>query len=164
MPYLKCLNGQCPEYLFNKLVRVSDTSVRSSRYGHITLRCPKYNRVTKGGKTFLTTSTLLWNSLPVNIRSSESINAFKHKYIKYIKEEYANIDHFPISQYFNFYFFITRIQLGSSLIIVIIHSQEFLNYCNYCYYLFLFIVRMIIVIQVRATDLSVHDCKVFFPR
>ncbi len=36
----KCLHGQCPEYLSNKLIRVSDKSVRSSRYSHITLRCP----------------------------------------------------------------------------------------------------------------------------
>ena len=32
-----------------KLVLVSDTSERSSRYGHTTLRCPKYNRKTEGG-------------------------------------------------------------------------------------------------------------------
>ena len=92
----KCLQGQCPEYLCNKLVLVSDNSVRSSRYGHITLRCPKYNRKTEGGKTFLTSSILLWNSLPVKIRSSESINSFKRRYIEYIKEGYANINHFQI--------------------------------------------------------------------
>ena len=93
----KCLNGQCPEYLCNKFVLVSHTSVRSSRYGHKTLRCPKYNRKTEGGKTFLTSSILLWNSLPVKIRSSDSINSFKGKYIEYVREGYANIDHFPIS-------------------------------------------------------------------
>ena len=84
-------------YLCNKLVLVSDNSVRSSRYGHITLRCPKYNRKTEGGKTFLTSSILLWNSLPVKIRSSESINSFKRRYIEYIKEGYANMNHFQIS-------------------------------------------------------------------
>ena len=73
----KCLNGQCPKYLCNKFVLVSDTSVRSSRYGHITLLCPKYNKKTEGGKTFLTPLILLWNSLPVKIRSSDSINSFK---------------------------------------------------------------------------------------
>ena len=64
---------------------------------HITLRCPKYNRKTEGGKTLLTSSILLRNSLPVKIRSSESINSFKRKYIEYVKEGYANIDHFQIS-------------------------------------------------------------------
>ena len=82
---LKCLEGQCPEYLCNKLVLVSDTSVRSSRYWHIILRCPKYNRKTEGGETFLTSSILLWNSLPVKIGSSESLNSFKRKYIEYVK-------------------------------------------------------------------------------
>ena len=46
-----------------------------------------------------TSSILLWNSLPVKLRSSESINAFKRTYIKYVKKGYANIDHFP-TQYF----------------------------------------------------------------
>ena len=93
----KCLQGQCKKYLCNKLVLVSDNSVRSSRFGHITLRYPKFNRKTEGGKTFLTSSILLWNSLTVKIRSSESINSLKRKYIECIKEGHANIDHFQIS-------------------------------------------------------------------
>ena len=68
----KCLYGQCPEYISSTLIRVSDISVRSSRYSHITLRCPKSNRATEGGKTFVSTTTLLWNSLPANMRSCES--------------------------------------------------------------------------------------------
>ena len=74
----KCLHGQCPEYMYlsNKLIRVNDKSIRSSRYGHITVRCPKSNRATDGGKTFASTSALLWNSLPTDIRSTERINAF----------------------------------------------------------------------------------------
>ena len=93
----KCLHGQCPEYISSKLIRVSDVSVRSSRYSHITLRCPKSNRATEGEKTFASTSTSLWNSLPPNIRSCDSINVFKEKCIKLIKMGYANIEHFPIS-------------------------------------------------------------------
>ena len=93
----KCLHGQCPEYISSKLIRVSDVSVRSSRYGHLTLRCPKSNRATEGGKTFASISTSLWNSLPPNIRSCESINIFKEKCMKLIKMGYANIEHFPIS-------------------------------------------------------------------
>ena len=93
----KCLHAQCPQYISSKLIRVSDVSVRSSRYGHLTLRCPKSNRATEGGKTFASISTSLWNSLPPNIRSCESINIFKEKCMKLIKMGYANIEHFPIS-------------------------------------------------------------------
>ena len=107
--------GQFPEYLCNKLVLVSETSVRSSRYGHIALRCPKYNRKTKGGKKFLTSSVLLWNSLPGNIRSSERINAFKRKYIKFVKEGYAtSLD------IFNFFSFLFLLSLNKVIIIIII--------------------------------------------
>ena len=70
----KYLNGQCPEYLLNKLVRVSDTSARSSRYVHMAT-LPQVHQCNRRV-----------NSLPVNTRSSENINAFKHKYIKYVKE------------------------------------------------------------------------------
>ena len=48
-----CLNGQCPEYLGSRLERVSDLLTRTSRYGAITICCPRYNRDTEGGKTFL---------------------------------------------------------------------------------------------------------------
>ena len=44
----KCLNGQCPEYLGSRLVRVSDLSTSTSRYGAITIRCPSYNCDTEG--------------------------------------------------------------------------------------------------------------------
>ena len=39
--------------LGNRLVHISDMLTRTSRYGDITIRCPRYNRDTKGGKLFL---------------------------------------------------------------------------------------------------------------
>ena len=63
--------------LGNWLVRISDMPTRTPLYGGITIRCPRYNRDTEGGKTFLVTAAKLWNSLPINIRSSNSINASK---------------------------------------------------------------------------------------
>ena len=63
----KCLNGQCPEYLFNTLTQFSDTSTRQSRNGSITLRCPKYSHETEGGRTFAVEAVKEWNKLPINI-------------------------------------------------------------------------------------------------
>ena len=81
----------------SRLVRVSDLLTRTSRYGTITICCPRYNRDTEGGKTFVITAAKLWNSLPINIRSSTSINAFKPKLCIFIKQGYAGLDSFPIS-------------------------------------------------------------------
>ena len=70
-------------------MRISDMPTRTSRYGDITIRCPRYNRDTEGGKTFLVTAAKLWNSLTINIRSSTSINASKQNYCNFIKDSYA---------------------------------------------------------------------------
>ena len=81
-----------------RLVRILFMLTRASRYGDITVRCPRYNRDTEGGKTFFVTAAKLWNSLPpINIRSSTIINAFKQKYCNFIIESYAGLDSFPIS-------------------------------------------------------------------
>ena len=46
----------------------------------------------ESGKTFLVIAAKLWNSLPINIRSSTSVNAFKHNYCNFIKDGYAGLD------------------------------------------------------------------------
>ena len=66
---------------------------RASRTGHITLRCPKHNRDTEGGRTFVvgTIGT-------ANIRNySTSTCIFKTNYTRYIKESHftVGVDHFP---------------------------------------------------------------------
>ena len=91
----KCLNRQGPEYLGSR--SVSDLSTITSCYGAITIRHPRYNRATEGGKTFLITAAKLWNSLLINIRSSTSINAFKQNFCNFLKQGYAGLDSFPTS-------------------------------------------------------------------
>ena len=61
----KCLQGTAPEYLKNRLSKISDVSSRTTRFSDITLHCPRYIRETEGGKTFLSTASELWNALPV---------------------------------------------------------------------------------------------------
>ena len=76
----KCLNGQCPEYLGSRLVRVSDLSTRTSCYGAITIRCPRYNHDTEGGKnvsyysckTLETLYLLIYDLAPVLTHSNRS--------------------------------------------------------------------------------------------
>ena len=52
-----------------------------------------YNRDTEGEKTFLVIDVAkFWNFLPIDIRSSTSVNAFKQNYCNFIKQGYAGLD------------------------------------------------------------------------
>ena len=93
----KCLQGDTATYLSEKIIQVSDLSSRTTRYSNITLRCPRYIREKEGGKTFINTSTKLWNSLPTSIRQSKTLNIFKNSFFSFLKEQYIDLDHFPIS-------------------------------------------------------------------
>ena len=93
----KSLHGTTPDYLSNKLVKVSDIFCRTSRYGDLTLQCPNFLRKTEGGKTFLASTIKLWNTLPIEIRRSNSINVFKRQYLNLLKDQYKDLDHFSIS-------------------------------------------------------------------
>ena len=61
--------------LRNSLIRVSDRSSRISRYGEISLCCPRYKRETEGARSFSVTAAKLWNNLlkPVEIRRYPSL-------------------------------------------------------------------------------------------
>ena len=81
-------------------MNISDLSTRTLHYSDINISCPRYNCDTESGKTFLVTAIKLWNSLPINTRSSTSVNAFKQNYVNFIKEGYAGLNGFPVSQFF----------------------------------------------------------------
>ena len=71
---------------------VTDISTRQSRYGSITLRCPKYSRETEGGRTFAVAAVKEWNKLPINIRSSQNVKPFKQNYVNYFKDSCTRQD------------------------------------------------------------------------
>jgi hypothetical protein len=94
----KIMNGLAPDYLVKNFSRVSDISTRrSSRYGNVTLVCPKYNRETEGGKSFAVSATKLWNSIPATIRLSSNIKTFKKSYRSFLIQQYSGLDHFNLS-------------------------------------------------------------------
>ena len=95
--YYKCLQGTAPEYLSNRLSKISDVSSRTTRFSDITLRCPRYIRETEGGKTFLSTARKLWNALPVPLRKSSSLKVFRKEHFKHLKTQYVGLDYFSIS-------------------------------------------------------------------
>ncbi len=71
----KALNDFAPAYLTNLLSRYNPTrSLRSQNSGLLVV--PKS---TKGGRTFSYLAPKLWNSLPDNVRGSDTLSLFKSR-------------------------------------------------------------------------------------
>ncbi len=74
----KALNDLAPAYLTNLLSRYSPTrSLRSQNSG--LLVGPRIAKSTKGGRTFSYLAPKLWNSLPDNVRGSDTLSLFKSR-------------------------------------------------------------------------------------
>ena len=73
---LKCLNGLVPPYLYNlktKYVpRYNLRSINSHHLGEFGYELTRY-----GARLFSVASAKLWNTLPLNIRSSDNLMQFK---------------------------------------------------------------------------------------
>ena len=72
----KSLNGMAPVYLSNCFkLHVPKRNLRSSK-DRLRLDYPR-TRVQAGDKSFTVCASKLWNNIPVHIRQSVSVNAFK---------------------------------------------------------------------------------------
>ncbi len=72
----KALNDLAPVYLTNLLSRYNPTRyLRSQNYGLLVV--PRMAKSTKGGRTFSYLAPKLWNSLPDNVRGSDTLSLFK---------------------------------------------------------------------------------------
>ena len=58
----KHLQGSCPAYMSDLLKLNADLHRKTGRYSKLNLACPRFNRETEGGRTFL------WNQLPSNLQ------------------------------------------------------------------------------------------------
>ena len=72
------IHGVLPSYLNEHISINNSTHSRTTRYSNFNVLCPRYNRETEGGRTFLVTGTKIWNELPLRIRMADSIRCFKH--------------------------------------------------------------------------------------
>ena len=71
----KCMNGMAPDYLPKQFVNrgsISGRFTRNSQY----LNIPLYKSAT-GQRTLYYRAVSLWNDLPVNIKTSTTLNIFK---------------------------------------------------------------------------------------
>ena len=83
----KSLSGQAPSYITELLklkVQSHRHSLRSSR-DTLLLQIPhSKTKITLGDRAFAIAAPKLWNSLPVEIRSSQSLNVFKSR-LKFVQ-------------------------------------------------------------------------------
>ncbi len=74
----KALNDLAPAYLTNLLSCYNPTrSLRSHNSGLLVV--PRIAKSTKGGRTFSYLAPKLWNSLPDNVRGSDTLSLFKSR-------------------------------------------------------------------------------------
>ncbi len=74
----KALNDLAPAYLTNLLSRYNPTrTLRSQNSGLLVV--PSIAKSTKGGRTFSYLAPKLWNSLPDNVRGSDTLSLFKSR-------------------------------------------------------------------------------------
>ena len=52
----------CPAYMSDLFKFIANLHRKTGRYSKLNLACPRFNRETEGGRTFL------WNQLPINLR------------------------------------------------------------------------------------------------
>ena len=87
----KSLNGMAPMYLKELLVPYvpKRANLRSAVNSELTLVVPKSLKKTLGGRAFSVQAPTEWNSLPLSIRKSDTIDSFKKNLKTFLfKESY----------------------------------------------------------------------------
>ena len=85
----KALNGLAPKYIADLLTSYTPgRHLRSSNVG--LLHIPKTRLGSFGDKAFSTSAPILWNSLPVKIKSAKSLTSFKSSLKTYLFNAYFN--------------------------------------------------------------------------
>ena len=92
----KRIHGVLPSYLNEHISINNSRHSRTTRYSNFNVLCPRYNRETEGGRTFLVTGTKIWNELPLRIRMADSIRCFKHNMWTNIFSQQQFLSHFCV--------------------------------------------------------------------
>ena len=92
----KCLNNSAPHYLKQLLnPYIPCRNLRSNNIRQHTLIAPRFKRRKFGGRAFSRIAPILWNALPVDIRTANSVSQFKSK----LKTHYFSLHFFVIKPY-----------------------------------------------------------------
>ena len=87
----KALNNQAPLYITELLEEYAPTRSLRSGSKHL-LKCERSRLKTYGDRSFAVAAPSLWNTLPLHIKVSESVDTFKHNLKTYLfKKSYSHI-------------------------------------------------------------------------
>ena len=67
---------------------------RNTRFSKCNFISPRFNRVTEGGRSFVVTATIYWNSLPAELKKQPSLNTFKRVLRNKLFNEQLSMAHF----------------------------------------------------------------------
>ena len=82
----KALNGQAPKYISDLLIFRETRQSRSTSQNFLFV--PKTKCVTFGDRAFLVFAPRLWNTLPLTIRNSGSVDSFKSQVKPFLFKKY----------------------------------------------------------------------------
>jgi len=78
-------------------LRISDVSTRATRHSRKSFYCPRYNRETEGGRTFIAKAVKLWNSLSDKLKDCPNVKSFMRAYTSHFACINADLDHFTVN-------------------------------------------------------------------
>lgn len=92
----KRIKGEVPSYTEDSLILNSQQHNRAARYSNNNFICPRFNRMTKGGRSFAVTTCPLWNSLRLELRNSVSLESVKNNYRNDLFDVQRKLHHFIV--------------------------------------------------------------------
>ena len=98
--FLDCINtGSRDGRNLHNYVRKQHNSQQHSRvtrYSNLNFICPKFNRVTEGGRSFAVSTCQLWNSFSLDLRNAVSLESFENNYQNILFKEQQELHHFIV--------------------------------------------------------------------
>ncbi len=87
----KALHGIFPKYIADLLIPYKNTRISRSS-NQMILHVPKTRLKSKGDRAFSVAAPSLWNPLPMHIKSSPSVDAFKSRLKSYLFSRAFRVD------------------------------------------------------------------------
>ena len=82
----KSLNNLAPDYMLDLFNKVSESHSRNLRSVENDLLMIPFSKTRYYGRSFAIQGAKQWNSLPISIRNTPSLNIFKHNVKMYLLE------------------------------------------------------------------------------
>ena len=92
----KLIKREVPLYTEGSLILNSQQHNRPTRYSNTNFICPRFNRMTEGGRSFAVTPCKLWNSLSLELGNSVSSESFKNNYRNNLLNVQQKMHHFIV--------------------------------------------------------------------